>query len=196
MHNIKVELQGKCRRLFFAKLDGPEKIDEDGNPISGELQHLAGDVLGVASGGGALAELTGDDLIIATFNDQTAPARIGCIEEFFSPLPILDPIKVDLRLVQSCIDAVDVHRKAVKDERDFVFETGIKIFNTEYPTTERLHHQIKVQEASTRYQNEATIHDQIIVAQTDLDIKTAACLGACEQLLITRDAAITFASVS
>jgi len=87
MHNTKVELQGKCRRFFYAKVDGPPSVDEDGNPIPDSFQHVAGDILGTASGGGALEKLRGDDLIIATFNDSTAPERIGCVEEYFSPIP-------------------------------------------------------------------------------------------------------------
>lgn len=78
----KAEIQRKERRLFYAKIDG--------NGM------LAGDVLGVMSGGGALAELEGDDLLIAKFNDNDAPAKIGCLESFYSPIHGRRPATVDL----------------------------------------------------------------------------------------------------
>jgi len=94
MHNLTVESQGKCRRLFFLKVDGDIPLDDAGQPVPDE-QPKAGNVIGVASGGGALEDLTGDDLIIATFNDHTAPLRIGCIEEFFNTIPVRRPVCVD-----------------------------------------------------------------------------------------------------
>jgi len=192
MHNTKIELQGKCRRLFFAKINGPPLLDEAGDP-TGRLQYSAGDVIGVASGGGALEELTGDDLIIATYNDHTAPQRIGCIEEFFNPIPVATPLTIDLAKVQACYDAVDTHRAATKAEADFVFERGIKLFGNESPTTTNLQHVLKVQEMHTREQPSRTLdHDAILQAQTDLEVLCKTSEDCCEQLLITRDAAITF----
>ena len=179
-HRGKVELQGKCRRLFYAK------VDQDGV--------VAGTVLGVASGGGALEELSGDDLIIATFNAPTAPERIGCIEEYYSPIPPSKALKIDLTKVAACCDAVDAHRVAGKNEDDFVFETGIKLFGSESPTTNDLSHTLKIQEMYTRDNPDRTPdHDTIVQAQTDLDALCKSCEDCCEQLLVTRDAAITFA---
>ena len=71
MHNSIVELQGKCRRLFYAKVDIMALNSEPGD----EPDFKAGDILGIASGGGTIELLTGNELIIATFNDHTAPSR-------------------------------------------------------------------------------------------------------------------------
>ena len=68
MPNRTVEMQGKCRRLFYAKIDLLNADGSVGTPAGSTW---------VASGGGALEELTGDDLVIATHNDATAPTRIG-----------------------------------------------------------------------------------------------------------------------
>ena len=189
-HNVKVELQGKCRRIFFAKVDIflPDAL-ADASP-----QHKAGDIIAVASGGGAIAELSGDDLVIATFNNHTAPERIGCIEEYFNTLPPANPLSIDLAAVQSCCDAVDAHRAAVKAEADFVFEKGVTLFGSEQPTTKALRHQLKVQELHTRDDsNRVSDHDSIVQAQTDLEALCKTCEDCCEQLLVTRDAAVTFA---
>ena len=118
MHNWIVELHGKCRRLFYAKVD----IMAPG----GEPDFRAGDIVGIASGGGTIELLTGNDLIVATFNDHAAPERIGCVEEYYNPIPAKKPLTIDLSKVQACCDAVDAHRNAEKAEVDFVFETGIK----------------------------------------------------------------------
>jgi len=194
-HNFKVEMQGKCRRLFYALSDGPPKNDENGDPIPGMVQYKAGDVLAVASGGGALEELTGDDLIVATFNDHTAPQRIGCIEEFFSPVPATKPLRVDLTLVRGCCDAVDAHRAAVKAEKDYVFETSIRMFSAAMPKPQFVQ-QLTVQEIHTRGEERATDHRAILDATAVLRGLGEACDACCEQLLVTRDAAITFADVS
>ena len=199
-HNLTVELQGKCRRLFFAKVDGPPNFDPVTNlPIPGGApQYLAGDILNVASGGGALAELKGDNLIIATFNDSTAPDRVGVVEEYYNPTPApgktLKPKSIDLTKAQDCCDAVDNHRTAKRAESDFVFETGIKLFGSESPTTAALRHTLKVQEMYTRDNPSRTPdHGAIVQAQTDLEALCKTCEDCCEQLLVTRDAAITFA---
>jgi len=193
MHNLTVESQGKCRRLFFLKVDGDIPLDDAGQPVPDE-QPKAGNVIGVASGGGALEDLTGDDLIIATFNDHTAPLRIGCIEEFFNTIPVRKPVCVDLTKVQTCQYAVDAHRLAVKAEADYVFEKGITLFGSEQPTTKALQHQLKVQEMHTRNDSgRVSDHDVIIQAQTDLEALCKICEDCCEQVLITRDAAVTFA---
>lgn len=189
MHNAKVELQGKCRRLFFTKVDMYDPPAVSGDPPV----KMAGDVIGVASGGGALEALTGDDLLIATFNDHTAMERIGCIEEFFNCVPATKPLSIDLTKVQSCCDAVDAHRVAVKAEADFVFEKGIKLFGNESPTTADLRHVLKVQEVYTRENpNRASDHEAIVQAQTDLEALCKTCEDCCEQLLVTRDDAVSF----
>jgi len=187
-------MQGKCRRLFFAKVDGPPRVDDDGVPVIGSHRYIAGDVLGVASGGGALEELTGDDLIAATYNDQTAPERIGCIEEYYNTLPATRPLRIDLTKVAACCDAVDAHRTAKQAEGDFVFEKGIGLFGSEPRTTGELRHTLKIQEMHTRDNPDRTPdHDAIVQAQTDLEALCKTCEDCCEQLLVTRDAAVTFA---
>ena len=200
----RVELQNKCRRLFYAKTDGPPFIevvrDDDGNELSrneivGTFQHVAGDILGVASGGGALEGLTDDDLVIATFNDETAPERIGCIEEYYNPLSSGNPLRIDLTKVQSCCDAVNNHRAAKQAEADFVFEKGITLFGSESQTTKDLRHVLKVQEMHTRNNaDRVSDHDAILQAQTDLEALCKTCDDCCEEVLVTRDAAVTFKS--
>ena len=180
MHNSTIEIQGKCRRLFYHKIDVP----------GGKV---AGDVIGIASGGGAIEDLSGDDLIIATFNDHSAPERIGCIEEFFSPIPATAPLKIDITKVQICCDAVTAHRAATQAEADFVFEKGITLFGSESQTTNALRHVLRVQEMYTRDDpGRASDHDAIVQAQADLEALCKNCEDCCEELLITRDDAITF----
>jgi hypothetical protein len=190
MHNHTVELQGKCRRLFYAKADMFATLASPDDPP----EAVVGDIIGVASGGGAIAELMGDELIIATFNDLTAPERIGCIEEYYSPVPAKRPHRIDMAKVPACCDAVDAHRAAVKAEAEFVFETGIKLFGSEQPTTAALRHILKVQEMHTRDDSgRVSDHDAILQTQTDLEALCKVCDDCCEQLLVTRDDAITFA---
>jgi hypothetical protein len=185
MHNSTVELQGKCRRIFYSKIDIP----------GGDAPSIkAGDIIAVASGGGAIASLSGDDLVIATYNDYDAPSRIGCIEEYYNPVPATKPLKIDLTKVAACCDAVDAHRTAEQAEADFVFATGIQLFGSESPTTVVLRHTLQVQEMYTRDKPSRTPdHDAIVQAQTDLEALCKTCADCCEQLLVTRDAAITFA---
>jgi len=174
--------------LFYTKVDIPGP--NPGDPP----QMLAGDVISLASGGGAIADLSGDDLIIATFNDHSAPERIGCIEEFYSPVPATKALSIDLAQVSSCCDAVDAHRLAQKAEADFVFEKSIKLFGNEQSTTEGFRHVLRVQEMHTRGVAErVSDHDAIVQAQADLEALCKACEDCCERLLVTRDAAITFA---
>ena len=191
-HNRAVESQGKCRRLFYLKVDGAVPTDVDGDPLP-DAQPKAGQVIGVASGGGAIADLSGDDLIIATFNDTDAPTRIGCVEEFYRPLSGGKPLTIDLTKVAACCDAVDNHRAAKQAEADFVFEKSIKLFGSEQPTAAALRHLLKVQEVHTRDNpDRVSDHDDIVEAQTDLAALCKTCEDCCEQLLVTRDAAITF----
>lgn len=179
MHNTKVELQGKCRRFFYAKVDFGSEV--------------AGKVLGVASGGGALLELTGDDLVNATFNDHNASSRIGCVEVYYNRIDNAAPLTVDLTKIQTCHDAVDSHRVAQKAEADFVFEKGITLLGSEQPTTDSLRHSLKVQELHTRDNpDRASDHDAIVQAQTDLEELCKTCEDCCEQLMVTRDEAVTF----
>lgn len=185
MHNLIVEMQGKCRRLFYAKA---AMLNPDAS-----VCHAVGDVVGVASGGGALEELTGDALIVATFNDHSAPDRIGCVEEFYNPVPSRKPLTVDMSKVQACHDAVESHRIARKAEVDFVFEKGIKLFDREPPTSEYLRHNLLVEELHTRDNPDRTREHVIVVqALTELAALSKACEDCCEQLLVTRDAAIRF----
>jgi hypothetical protein len=195
MHNTKVELQGKCRRFFYAKVDGPPFVDADGNPTS-DLQHVAGDILGVASGGGALGDLTGDDLVIATHNDPTAPDRIGCVEEYYEPLPApgktLTPVSIDLSKVEACCDAVTAHRAADQEKQDFILECGLEC-GSECSKEIELRYILKVAEIRTR--SDSAAHDNILEKQTQLDIYCAKCESCCDTLLATRDAAVTYADV-
>jgi hypothetical protein len=189
MHNKTVELQGKCRRLFYYKTDQAPFTDADGVTT----QKLAGDVLGVAFAGGSLDGVSGDDLIIATFNDQSAPDRIGCVEEFYSPIPASKPVRIDLTKVAACGTAVDNHRTAKQAESDFVFEKGIKLFGSEYATTEAFRHVLKFQEMYSRDDpDRVSDHETIVQAQADLEALCKTCDDCCEQLLETRDAAVVF----
>ena len=178
------QLQHKCRRLFFNKTTGA--------------------VLGIASGGGAIEGLEGDDLIRGTYVltdpetglDIDATTVVGCIEEFYMPFHGRPPVSIDLAQAQTCRDAVDAHRTAARAEADFVFEQGIKLLGSEQPTTESFRHALRVQEMHTRDDSERVPdHDAIVQAQTDLEALCKTCEDCCEQLLVTRDAAITFAVV-
>ena len=185
MHNSNAELQGKCRRLFYAKIDiiGP----------SGEIESPAGKCW-VASGGGALEILTGDDLIVATFNDHTAPERIGCVEEYYNPIPapgkLLKPLSIDLTKVAACCDAVTAHRAADQEKADFILECGLEC-GTECSKERELRHVLKVSEIRTRA--DSVRHDDILAKQGQLDACCAKCDACCDTLLATRDAAVTYA---
>jgi hypothetical protein len=172
----KPEIQQKCRRLFYM-LD-------------------TGIVMGLMSGGGTMESLTGNDLIQATFtlaDDSDPTLTIGVIEEYYSPLHGRKPVSLDLTKVQACKDAVDSHRVAVKAEADFVFEKSITLFGSESQTTNALTHTLKVQEMYTRDKSDRTTdHDATVQAQTELQALCKSCEDCCEQLLTTRDAAITF----
>lgn len=181
-HNVQVELQGKCRRLYYAKVAFGYTA--------------AGAVLGVASGGGAVSDLAGDDLIIATFNDPSAPDRIGCIEEYYSPVLANKPLRVDLALVGACHHAVDAHRVAKKAEAAFAFETAIKLFGSE-SSTATLRHMLTVEEIITGADPDRSVeHGRIVQIQNDLEALRRACSDSCESLLDARDAAITYAAPS
>lgn len=103
---VQAEITTKCRRLFYDKLTGL--------------------VTGVASGGGALEELTGAALIIATHNDADAPNIIGCVECYYSPLGKGPPYSVDLAKVPDMestsaayrMNPSDVTAQALFDARD------------------------------------------------------------------------------
>jgi len=179
MHNTKVELQGKCRRFFYAKVDFDDVV--------------AGKILGVAAGGGALLELTGDDLINATFNDHDASSRIGCVEVYYNRIDNAAPLTVDLTKIQTCHDAVDSHKVAQKAEADFVFKKGITLFGSEQRTTADLRHALKVQEMYTRDNSDRAFdHDAVVQAQIDLEALCKTCEDCCEQLMVTRDNAVSF----
>ena len=184
----RVELQGKCRRLFYAKSDFPMPVDEDGLAIP-DQQLTAGAVLGIASGGGSLEALTGDELVIATFNDPTAPERIGCVEEYFNPHPVRVPLRIDLAKAQGCCDAVTAHRTAKQEEADFAFETSLTVLGYEVVGIENLRHQLKIAAVLARGTPRL---DTITTAQTDLEACVKSCDDCCETVLTTRDGAVTF----
>jgi hypothetical protein len=162
----------------------------DSEPDEAGRVFMAGEIIAVASGGGTIESLTGDDLVVATFNDHTAPERIGCIEEYYNPVPAARPLFIDLAKVGACCDAVDAHRVAAEAEADFVFERGIKLTGNELQTTADLRHLLKIQEVRTR--DDTDNHDAVIQTQADLEALCKTCEDCCEQLLITRDDAITF----
>ena len=184
----KVELQGKCRRLFYAKVDFPMPVDDAGADVP-DRRLTAGTVLGIASGGGSLEELTGDELVAATFNDPTAPDRIGCVEEFYNPHPVKVPLRIDLANAQGCSDAVTAHRAAKQEEADFAFETSLTILGYEVTGIENLRHQLKI--AAVLARGTARL-DTITEAQTALDACVQSCDDCCETVLTTRDGAVTF----
>ena len=183
MPNREIEMKGKCRRLFYAKVDNAPDF-------------MAGDVLGVASDGGALAALKGDDLIIATFNDSTAPDRVGVIEEYYNPTPAvgktLTPKSIDLTKVQACCDAVDAHRAADQEMADFILECSVEC-GAECSKESDMRHTLKVREVQTR--GDSTAHDRIVAKQAELDACCSKCDTCCDDLLATRDAAVTYADV-
>ena len=87
----------KCRRLFY--------------------NSATGDVMGLASGGGALEALTGEALILATFGHST---DIGCLEMYYTPLNVSGrPTKIDLAQMAECHVCVD-QVKAAKQTHDEV----------------------------------------------------------------------------
>jgi len=184
-HNVAIEIQTKCRRLFYAKASHRKP---------GERQILAGDVIGTASGGGAIAGLTGDALIVATYNDHTASEWIGCIEEYYNPIPAsgktLKPVSVDLSKVKACSDAVTAHRAAVQEKADFILECGVQCGSGSITDTE-LRRYLKISEIRTRLDSVA--HDDILLMQTKLDAYCAAFDDCSGRLLETRDAAIRYA---
>jgi len=191
LHNPNLQL--KCRCLTY-RLD-------------------TGAIFDVWSGGGALKELTGIDRIRGRYsfsrkqaeeNDFTPlpsvgesidPGQyLGSVEEFYMPLDGREPTLIDLAKVETCRDAVNAHQAAVQAEADFVFEKGIKLFGSEQPTTAALRHTLKVQEMHTRDNPDRVAdHDAILQTQTDLEALCKTCEDCCEQLLVTRDDAITFA---
>jgi hypothetical protein len=84
-----VEVITKCRRFFYDKSTGIVK--------------------GVASGGGALEALTGDALIMATYNDPDAPDTIGLISCYFQPLGKGSPYSVNLSNVAAMISTSEAY---------------------------------------------------------------------------------------
>ena len=180
MSNVAVESQRNCRRLFY------------------EL--ATGTVWGLTGMGGKQETLSGGDLILATFTMKDALGNeidprtvVGCLERYWTPLHGRKPIQIDLTKVGACCAAIDNHVAAEKAEADFVFEKGIKLFGSEQPTTAALRHLLKVQEMHTRDNpDRVSDHDDIVEAQTDLAALCKTCEDCCEQLLVTRDAAITF----
>lgn len=187
MPNRTVEMQGKCRRLFYAKVDLLNGDGSVGTPAGSTW---------VASGGGALEELTGDDLVIATHNDATAPTRIGCVEVYYNPTPApgktLKPIAIDLTKVEACCDAVTAHRAADQEKADFILECGLEC-GSECSRESELRHILKVAEIRTRA--DSVRHDDILAKQAQLDACCAKCDSCCDTLLATRDAAVTYADV-
>jgi len=85
MH-AEIEMLTKCRRFFYDK--------QTGGPPEGSNN------FNISSGGGAWKNFTGDNLIIATYNDETAPDRIGVIEHYHPPIGRVRIQKVDL----ACVD--------------------------------------------------------------------------------------------
>ena len=186
MHNRTVEMKGKCRRLFYAKVD---ILNDDGTV------GLPAGRTWVASGGGAVEELTGDDLVIATCNDPTAPDRIGCVEQYYNPIPapgkLLKPLSIDLSKVEACRDAVTAHRAADQEKADFILECSIEC-GAECTRETDLRHVLKVAEIRTR--SDSARHDDILAKQVELDACCAKCDTCCDTLLTTRDAAVTYAA--
>lgn len=88
MHNVRVETMRKCRRLVF------HRVDWSGNP--------AGKVDGVTSGGGSLLELSGKDLMVATYNRHDAWELWGCLEMYYNDLEATKPGTIDLAKLEIC----------------------------------------------------------------------------------------------
>jgi len=90
-----VEVTTKCRRLFYHKSTGR--------------------VTGIASGGGALAGLTGTALIMATHNDPEAPNTIGCVECYYGALGKGRPYSVNLATVGEMENTSTAHHSNPTD---------------------------------------------------------------------------------
>jgi hypothetical protein len=193
----RAELQGKCRYFFYAKVDLYRRGESSAEGDTPET--TAGTVFDIGSGGGGSGpdHVTGADLISARFGGTYSPDQVGCVEEYYNPLPVMTPASVNLSRIQGCVDAVDAHHVATKAEADFVFEKGIKLFGSEVQTTPGLRHVLKVQEMHTRDDSgRVSDHDAIIQAQTDLEALCKTCDDCCEQLLVTRDAVVTFTPIT
>jgi len=168
------EIQQKCRRLFYVL--------------------ATGQVMGLASAGGAMESLTGDDLIRATFSlkdDSDPTLSIGVIEEYYSPLHGRKPVSLDLTKVPACQDAVAAHRAADQEKADFILECSIEC-GAECTRETDLRHVLKVAEIRTR--SDSARHDDILAKQGQLDACCAKCDTCCDTLLTTRDAAVTYAA--
>lgn len=183
MHNTKLEMQGKCRRLFYAKKDFPV--------IEGQSITKAGDVMGIVGGDSVALDLTDDELIIYTFRDYSAPEYIGCIEDFFNTIPKTKPLKVDMTKIQKILDCVKAHKAAVKAEKDFIFINGLKLFGTEFSTNVGFVHALKIRELISENQDPEE-YSLILDTQKQMDVLSQSCYDLCDQLLTDRDEVITF----
>ena len=74
MHSV--EYIGKCRRLIYLKADGK--------------------VQGKVGFGSCPDYFSGDELLIAIFNDINAPDKFGCIEAYFNVVGTPKPTEVNL----------------------------------------------------------------------------------------------------
>ena len=98
---ISVMTQDKSNRIFYYK--------------------DSGDVLGVASGGGAIKEFRGDALVYATFtlaDDVDPTTQIGVVEVFFLPLHNKKPTKVNINKVAEWKAACDAFLDSVGTASD------------------------------------------------------------------------------
>ena len=174
-HKHDAELKSKCRRLIYDKISGK--------------------VCGVAAGGGALEELTGDALIYATISmvDGTDPVdRFACIEEYYNPSDQGKPLSVDLATVNRCHDAVSAHRTATAAEEDYIFRQSVLMTGTTTTPKEdraRLVRALKIRQIQPADTKAAPI-------QAELDRLTATCKKCCIEILESRDAVITYAPLS
>jgi len=183
-HNLNVETQGKCRKVAYLTVDRPI-TDALGDQID---TMPAGTVFSIFSGGGAQEELTGDDLLIARYNDPTAPQWLGCIEMFYNRFDSRAPVFVDLATVDECHRCVEAVRAAEKALERYIWEQSLLLSKdvlTEPQLRETLARTIFLEEDEEKKSRLETV-------VTELDGLCSACDSSLDALLAARDLTIQF----
>jgi|AP95_1055475.scaffolds.fasta_scaffold04302_3 hypothetical protein len=146
------------------------------------------EVVGIASGGGAIAELEGDEYLIAHFNDPNAPLQFGCIDMYYTPLGQTYRGTVDLLTVQECHDCVDAVRTAKADLDIFMWETSLQLGNTPIENPITLENRLKEKEYRLSITTKADPAEQANVKATKANM--TAKLVQLNQLRINCDTAL------
>lgn len=187
MHNTTVELQGKCRKLTYMKIDRP--ITDENGAVTGTMK--AGTVFSIFSGGGALEELTGDDLLIAKYHKPEwgpTPSWLGCIEMFYNQQGMPEPLMVDLAAVDECHKCVETVWEAQATRNNYIWEQGLLASGS--IRTEKQLREILAQ--AKFLEQDATKKAHFEAVLTELDACCLTCDTALDALLTSRDVMITF----